>query len=509
MKKMKTTTIKIIPTLISVLLLSNFLYSQQEDAFKIIHSNIMGEAFYQYNASSWGFEGLTHFPANQYKIIDKFGNEQVYTEFSTGLAANWSGWEEQFLKIPVLGNTNMVLQAVTPYGMFTIKSPAINPKFEKYVNFANDWGIVGAPHQVMGITPVFWDNDDGQAYCLLTGIGIKIISTDGSTIYGEYPHPEDAYTITYSGLKYVNQDLWYIPYHSHGIVRFDLITKEFEVFDNEHPAMPIAIYNHLTETGDWRLPVAVKKHRYSVVVSYIDGGVVRYPVYCLHKTNTSNNKISNCLLRYKDGVWDTINLDFSNTPHLQDSNYRIHGMYYVGGTKVALTLNSLNSDINRTVIIFDLETREYESIVIPESLYAGNTLIHHFRSHFYHQGVYGYGILVSSVTRYLIFYDPTTSIIESNWLPNLWIESLYPNPAKYGRVTANIMCYVSDISTVELGLYDFMGKKVLDLSNQFEYEQATATISTTFEIPKSLAKGSYFLVVRSGKETRTRGIIVK
>ena len=114
-----------------------------------------------------------------------------------------------------------------------------------------------------------------------------------------------------------------------------------------------------------------------------------------------------------------------------------------------------------------------------------------------------------------IIYDPakddwiSVEETESRGLPSLWFRELYPNPATHGTVTANIMCYVSDISTVYLGLYDFMGKKVLDLSNSFEYEHATATIHTTFNIPKSLAKGSYFLVVRSGKETRTKGIIVQ
>ena len=116
-------------------------------------------------------------------------------------------------------------------------------------------------------------------------------------------------------------------------------------------------------------------------------------------------------------------------------------------------------------------------------------------------------IIGSSPSDPMFWREKTTSILE----PLLTSSSqVYPNPVATGKnLTAEIMCYVSDISTVELGLYDFMGQKVLDLSNHFEYEQATRTIRTTFDIPKSLAKGSYFLVVRSGKETRTKGIIVK
>jgi len=90
------------------------------------------------------------------------------------------------------------------------------------------------------------------------------------------------------------------------------------------------------------------------------------------------------------------------------------------------------------------------------------------------------------------------------------ISNIYPNPTTApSKITANIMCYLSTVSDVEIGLYDFMGQKVLDLSNHFEYEPATATIHISFVLPKNLSKGSYFLVVRSGTETRTRGIIVK
>ena len=91
----------------------------------------------------------------------------------------------------------------------------------------------------------------------------------------------------------------------------------------------------------------------------------------------------------------------------------------------------------------------------------------------------------------------------------LWFRSLYPNPVgTQGRVTSEIWCFVPDISTVTLGLYDFMGGKVLDLTNQFEYEPATATIHITFDIPKTLSRGTYFLVIRNGSETRTQAFIV-
>jgi hypothetical protein len=112
---------------------------------------------------------------------------------------------------------------------------------------------------------------------------------------------------------------------------------------------------------------------------------------------------------------------------------------------------------------------------------------------------------ITSEIIYEAFVKDAVSVAEPMLLSSMQV---YPNPAT-NKLTANIMCYLSTVSDVDIGLYDFMGKKVLDLSNHFEYEPATATIYISFDIPKSLSKGSYFLVVRSGKETRTQGIIVK
>ena len=56
---------------------------------------------------------------------------------------------------------------------------------------------------------------------------------------------------------------------------------------------------------------------------------------------------------------------------------------------------------------------------------------------------------------------------------------------------------------------DFQDINLPTVEPVFSEQQATRTIRTTFDIPKSLAKGSCFLVVRSGKETRPKGIIVQ
>ena len=53
-----------------------------------------------------------------------------------------------------------------------------------------------------------------------------------------------------------------------------------------------------------------------------------------------------------------------------------------------------------------------------------------------------------------------------------------------------------------------MGKEVMDLSNKLRYNASTSILSVDFEIPDMLPKGSYFLTIRSDKETRSKGIIL-
>jgi hypothetical protein len=112
-----------------------------------------------------------------------------------------------------------------------------------------------------------------------------------------------------------------------------------------------------------------------------------------------------------------------------------------------------------------------------------------------------------------IVYNPKTGIfeLESKAIPDLWFRNVYPNPVNTPSrtLTADIMCYLSDVSNTEIGLYDFNGRQVLDLSDRFEYNQTTATIYLTFDAPPTISKGTYFIVVKSGNETRSHSIIIE
>ncbi|MDR0927357.1 MAG: T9SS type A sorting domain-containing protein, partial [Ignavibacteria bacterium] len=112
-----------------------------------------------------------------------------------------------------------------------------------------------------------------------------------------------------------------------------------------------------------------------------------------------------------------------------------------------------------------------------------------------------------------IIYDPakdtTVGITDTDAgaIPDLWIRSIYPNPASH-KITADIMCFLPDFNDVEIGLYNLMGQKLLDLSNRFEYNDATHTILVDFEVPPELTKGVYYLNIRNSNEIRTKAIVI-
>ena len=112
-------------------------------------------------------------------------------------------------------------------------------------------------------------------------------------------------------------------------------------------------------------------------------------------------------------------------------------------------------------------------------------------------------------TGHLLFYNKTSAISDTyEGIKDFDISKIYPNPTSEVS-TAEIMCYVQDISNLDIGLYNLFGHKILDLNNNYSYNSLTHTISTTFNIPKGIPKGTYYLNVSNGIERRTQAIVIK
>jgi len=343
--------------------------------------------------------------------------------------------------------------------------------------------------------------------------------------YATPPDPDNGFYVTgmYGDtdmlLNYSTFDLFFVPSSPPSIVKFNVNTQEFTRYKLED--LPLE-YDTIPDATTIRLVrnSLMMTHRVTSWIIEIEqdaGNVKFYSTVLL--TYTKDDGFKSVPLKPEDYTKYYVEGEcpLHHSGRLNDTT-----IWFCYRNPAATTAGTTDYMHHTEIVTYDLVTGKYGSICIPPEIVANypqdnqayypfpksNTFVTSVTELKQPNGKKVIGILLN--IGHFLFYDPTVSVAETeNIFQELGIRNIYPNPVTFGTVTANIMYYVSDISTVELGLYDFMGKKVLDLSNQFEYEPATATISTTFEIPKSLAKGSYFLVVRSGKETRTRGIIVQ
>ncbi|NLL71810.1 MAG: hypothetical protein GX238_11870, partial [Epulopiscium sp.] len=82
---------------------------------------------------------------------------------------------------------------------------------------------------------------------------------------------------------------------------------------------------------------------------------------------------------------------------------------------------------------------------------------------------------------------------EAGLLPDIWIRSISPNPASM-RVTANIMYYppggVFGSEEFNVGLYNILGQKLIDLTLLGNYSDYNKTFEVTFDIPNSINNGA-------------------
>jgi len=84
---------------------------------------------------------------------------------------------------------------------------------------------------------------------------------------------------------------------------------------------------------------------------------------------------------------------------------------------------------------------------------------------------------------------------------------IYPNPTTH-TLTAEIICSAHDLNGLDIGLYNLLGQKILDLNSDYEYNDAAHAIFITYEIPAEIKKGVYFLNVRNKAEFRASAIVV-
>jgi|LSQX01.1.fsa_nt_gb hypothetical protein len=96
--------------------------------------------------------------------------------------------------------------------------------------------------------------------------------------------------------------------------------------------------------------------------------------------------------------------------------------------------------------------------------------------------------------------------IETAGLPDVWIRSLYPNPANLNAtLTFFLERNVSNECKIEI--YNTLGMKVKDITEQIEYNNRNMSASVVFSV-SGLPPGAYIVAVIAGKSKMTQLLIV-
>ncbi len=117
---------------------------------------------------------------------------------------------------------------------------------------------------------------------------------------------------------------------------------------------------------------------------------------------------------------------------------------------------------------------------------------------------YSYGI-------YIYNSDTTTSTveqpsIETPGLPDVWIRNLFPNPANLS-VTLNFFLERNVSNECKIEIYNTLGMKVKDVTEQIEYNSRNMSASVVFSV-SDMPTGAYIVAVIAGRSKMTRLMLV-
>lgn len=256
--------------------------------------------------------------------------------------------------------------------------------------------------------------------------------------------------------------------------------------------------------------------------------------------------VDNGIIIWDEGEWriKEINFDGSNIYASRDEALFqvVFSPLYWSRDEIAFAFfhrkdSVLQSLYNRSLIIYNYRTNKARDFIIPEEVFKGLDVLTATKKKTDSSSIIQGKLPMSHIVRCIkdledgrkgilynleifsryggmyVIYDPnkdTSSAVTEKVdrvFPDLSFKGIYPNPVVQ-TLKAEIWCLLKDVNNLELGLYDFMGKKLLDLRDHFEYNTSTSMITVTFDVPENLSNGTYFLTVRNGNEIKTKGVLV-
>ena len=115
-----------------------------------------------------------------------------------------------------------------------------------------------------------------------------------------------------------------------------------------------------------------------------------------------------------------------------------------------------------------------------------------------------YGILIFNP-------DTTTSVeeqVNSNTpgMPDVKVYTIYPNPSD-NIVTLEFFIYYDVVDQLEVGIYNIMGMKIKDVTEQIDYDINRMRANLKFSVA-DLPRGSYIVSVKAGKTSTYKLLLV-
>ena len=329
---------------------------------------------------------------------------------------------------------------------------------------------------------------------------VKIDLNKPDTILLKVPFPEELFLMgeNYCDMLYHNIDslIWFCGYGGKVIACYNVYTQLLKTFD----------YNNLPLGKDFKI------HSYFTMAnSQLTGANT---VFFLTDSSTFKLLIFNSVTKN----WDVEDIGVPiNSEIFDETKFPENATAFLwpfNTFEIAVCFRHYNSSYHntRSFCIYNVKTKQWRDFIIPLDLFEGYSESTDYflkpRQVSWLKTGKTIGILYDY---FLIEYSPSAGDIsdtDEGIFQEIGIRKIYPNPTS-GASTADIMCYVQDLSKLDIGLYNLFGHKILDLNNNYSYNSLTHTISTTFKVPKGTPKGIYYLNVRKGTERRTQAIVIE
>ena len=456
------------------------------------------------------FGKLMYFPNirnQEFRILDFYGSEVVWTPFSLGLDYNasvcFSSFEKPIQKMDWTGNTIIYYPAIRNYG-WLYKVTNINnnqPVMSEAISSFEFFGINNdAPGDCINPAAVQYTvmPGMGEVWCYIDtdwngGNGSLKFSLDKKpdSVIAEFKFP------TYSGIdntgfailkmgalsdimfNMIGRELFFeVSHPDNTIIKFDGYAKEFTRYEIskdlplEFDTLPNSTEIIYSTYGSNEILINKTLNCWMISIKQID-------------TINTTNVYRAVLLTYTtaDG-FKSIQMSPSNVAkYKNDDDIFVRSFGRFNDSTIYFTYSSL-SPSNSEIITYNVITGKYGSICIPlDWLDTDNYIINDVKMLEHSDNYPVVGILLN--TGHFLFYDPTVGIEEPSIITKLQVA---PNLTS---ATSTLTLDLETQGSLIITLNDLLGQELSELHNAFT---DAGTFTKTFSIA-DLPIGIYYLKI--------------